>query len=141
VPLLWPEEGGRGDIVLRRLTRWRELGSLLLLVLLVSCAVSSTSLLLSGSLKAFTTSAGTGKDVVILSGGGRVPKTGVLELNRVWSVTRLRGVEGASPEVYAPVAIEGVVRVVRGVDFTEFSSVQPVSLVSGSLSDLGGNNV
>jgi hypothetical protein len=127
--------------VLRRLTRWRELGGLLVLVLLASCAVSSTSLLLSGSLNAFATSAGTGNDVVILSGGGRVPQTGALELNQVGNVTRLPGVKWASPEVYAPVDMGGVVRVVRGVNFTEFSAVQPVTLTSGSLSGLGGDSV
>ena len=98
-------------------------------------------MLLSGSASAFLSSPGTGPGIVVLSGGGKVPATGSVDLSVVQAAATVPGVLGASPEVYAPVEVGGAVAVVRGVNLSEFASVQPISLVQGSLDPLGNATV
>jgi FtsX-like permease family len=106
-------------------------------VLLLSAAISSTSLLLSGSTNAFLAAPGAGTNVVIVSGGGRLPETGILDLKQVETAAQIPGILASSPEVYAPAVADGRVVVVRGVNLSEFAKLQPVkftSLVSEPLS-------
>lgn len=127
--------------MLVRLTRWRELAGLLAVVLLLSVAVSMTSLLLNGTVGAFASSSGAGSNIVILSGGGRVPETGAVDLASLKNATHLPGVEAYSPEVYAPADLGGQVVVARGVNYSQFAALQPVSPVNGLLIGLGPNTV
>ena len=120
--------------MLRRVTRWRELGGLLAVVLLLSVAMSSTTLLLTGSANAFLAAPGAAKDVVVISGGGKVPETGAVDLAQVMNATRVPGVLAYSAEVYAPVESGGGVAVVLGVDYADFAAMQPTALVAGSAS-------
>jgi hypothetical protein len=120
------------------LTRWRGLASLLALVFVLSASLASTSALLAGAAGAYASSAGGGRNVVIIAGGGRVPETGAVALASVINATELPGVVGYSPEVFAPAVFDGRIVVVRGVDLTEFTTVQPLAAVSGTLAT-GGN--
>ncbi|MDE1858216.1 MAG: hypothetical protein KGI26_04005 [Thaumarchaeota archaeon] len=108
---------------------------------LLSAAMASTSMLISGSAGAFLSGPGPAPDVVILSGGGRVPETGSVDLSAVQNATRVPGVTAASPEVYAPVELMGRVAVVRGVNMSDFAGVQGVSFVGGANATLDGSTV
>ncbi|MDG6960233.1 MAG: hypothetical protein JRM89_03295 [Nitrososphaerota archaeon] len=99
--------------------------------------MSSTSFLLSGSAGAFLAAPGAGKDVVVVSSGGRVPETGAIGLAQAMNATRVPGVLAYSFEVYAPVESGGSVAVVRGVDYADFSAMQPTSVVAGSAAAFG----
>ena len=107
------------------------------MVLLLSVAMSMTSFLVSGSAGAFLSAPGTGKDVVVISGGGRVPETGALSLPQAMNATEVPGVLAYSPEVYAPVESGGSVAVVRGVDYADFAAMQPTAVLAGSAAGLG----
>ncbi|MDE1858611.1 MAG: hypothetical protein KGI26_06075 [Thaumarchaeota archaeon] len=126
--------------MLTRLTKWRQLVPLLVLVLLLSAGMSTTAMLLSGSSGAFVSSLGGGTNIVVLSGGGRVPETGAIDLRQVQDATDLPGVLAASPEVYAPVLALGSVVVARGVDWPEFTAIQPVT-IKGAGEPLAGSEV
>lgn len=102
--------------------------------------MSSTSFLLSGSAGAFLAAPGAGKDVVVISSGGRVPETGAVDLSQVMNATRVPGVLAYSEEVFAPVESGGSVAVVRGVDFAAFSAMQPTTVIAGSASSFGNGS-
>ncbi len=99
--------------------------------------MSSTTFILSGSSGAFLAAPGAGKDVVVISGGGKVPETGAVDLTQVMNATSVPGVLAHSAEVYAPVESGGRVAIVLGVDYADFSAMQPTVLVSGSASGFG----
>ena len=98
-------------------------------------------MLVSGSADAFLSAPGTAPNVVILSGGGRVPETGAVDLSQLSNATAVTGVLAASPEVYAPVLLAGRVVVVRGVDPAVFSSFQAVRAVAGTMAPLDNSTV
>ena len=107
--------------MLMRLTSWRPLAGLAALIFLLSAAMASTSMLVSGSAAAFLSAPGAAPNVVILSGGGSVPETGSINLSAVQNATKVPGVVGESPEVYAPVEVGGRLAIVRGVNLSEFT--------------------
>ena len=109
------------------------MAGVLTLAFLLSATVATTSILVSSSADALLSGPGPAPNVFIISGGGRVPETGSVDLNSLRNATAVLGVSGSSPEVYAPVAIDGRIAVVRGVNLTDFSLVQGVSLGSAPL--------
>jgi hypothetical protein len=94
--------------------------------------MASTSMLASGAAASYLSAPGAAPDVVILSGGGRVPETGAVDLGSLRNATAVPGVLASSAEVYAPVVVDGRVAVVRGVNLTGFASVQGAPLGGGA---------
>ena len=98
-------------------------------------------MLIAGSAGVLLSAPGPAPDVVILSGGGRVPETGSVDLGALQNATKVPGVVASSPEVYAPVVLEGRIAVVRGVNLTDFSLVQSGSPGAVSAPALAGGTV
>ncbi|MDG6988626.1 MAG: hypothetical protein JRN21_04795 [Nitrososphaerota archaeon] len=57
------------------------------------------------------------------------------------NATEVPGVVGYSPEVFAPAVLDGRIVVVRGVNLTDFATVQPLAAVSGTLAEGGSGAV
>ena len=62
--------------------------------------------------------------LVLFQGSSKVPQTGVISLKVAEELRKLRGVEAVSPEVLAPVEVNGCVAFLRGINPVEFSTVE-----------------
>jgi len=113
-----------------KLLRWRSFTPLIIVLIACSAACSFTFFLTSASLEAVEVPLRDprGELIVLFSSSSKVPQTGTISLNLAEKLRSVKGVKAVSPEVLAPVEVEGRPAFLRGIYPFEFAVIEDMRI-------------
>jgi len=116
-----------------RLLSKRALIPFAVCVLTVSIVTSTTGLLLMGASSTVAYSIGSRNNVIALfSSSSKLPLTSLLPIQLAVNLSSAPGVQVVSPEALAPVAVNGQISYLRGMNMSLFRQLDSPTLVTGA---------
>jgi len=115
--------------------------TLALIITVSSMLFSLTALSLLGFYRGFTAYLGEGKDIVaVYDRKSRTPFTGLVPAYLAERISALNGVLASSPEAIAPCIVKGESTFVRGIIPEDFTKLNQVTMVEGTMLELDDLN-